>query len=351
MSATASPTVRAMPTDRDSRGGEHRISIVVPFYNETECIAPLLAEVHSAMAAAPWPWEFIGVDDGSSDGTGRALREAAAGYGSHVRVIEFQRNFGQTAAMQAGIEAARGTVVVTLDGDLQNRPADIPALVAKLLGEDLDLVAGWRKDRQDAWLSRKVPSWIANRIIGAVTGVRLHDYGCSLKAYRAHAIKQLHLQGEMHRFIPAWIATVVPQSRIAEMPVQHAARVHGKSKYGITRTFRVIVDLLAVHFFLRYASRPGHFFGVMGLALGFIGMVSLAYLAWVKFALGESIGTRPMLLIGVVCVIAALQFLTTGVLAELMLRAGPNAERRRAYVLREQDVPPAPEPAWHPAAR
>lgn len=327
------------------------VSIVVPFYNESECIPPLLAEVHAALAAAPWPWEFIGVDDGSTDGTARALREGAAKYGPHVRVLEFQRNFGQTAAMQAGIEAARGSVIVTLDGDLQNRPADIPALVQKLLDEDLDLVAGWRKDRQDALVSRKLPSWIANKVIGIVTGVRLHDYGCSLKAYRAHAIKQVPLQGEMHRFIPAWIATVVPASRIAEMPVQHAARTLGKSKYGITRTFRVIVDLLTMHFFLRYASRPGHFFGVLGLAMGSVGVIALGYLAWVKFALGESIGTRPLLLIGVVCVIAALQFLTTGVLAELVLRAGPAADRRRIYVLREQDVPAAPEPAWHPAAR
>lgn len=288
------------------------------------------------------------VDDGSRDDTARRLHAEAARYGAHVRVVELMRNFGQTAAMQAGLDAARGEVIATLDGDLQNDPADIPAMVERMYAEDLDLVAGWRRNRQDALVMRKIPSRIANRLIARTTGVHLHDYGCSLKIYRASVIKRVRLYGEMHRFIPAWMAMATSPARIGEMVVNHNARVHGESKYGISRTFRVVLDLLAVAFFMRYRARPMHFFGSIGLVSGGIGGLILAYLAVLKFGYGESIGTRPLLLVGVVLVIAALQFLTTGVLAELMARTYFESTQRPPYLVREADgPPPSTEEGWY----
>jgi len=310
-----------------------RLSIVVPLYNEQENVAPLVAAVHDAMAASPWAWELILVDDGSSDQTLAHLTDARAARGEHVRVIAFRRNFGQTAAMQAGIEAARGDLIATLDGDLQNDPNDIVPLTHHLLGNDLDVVAGWRKNRQDTFITRRLPSLLANRLIGRLTGVRLHDYGCTLKVFRAAVLKQVPLFGEMHRFIPAWLVTVIPVRRIAELPVNHSPRRAGTSKYGLWRTVHVLLDLLVVYFFLRYNARPGHFFGLLGLGIGGLGAAALAWLAFVKFVLGESIGGRPMLLIGVVCVLAAIQLVTTGVLAEILLRMGGDQNRRATYAV------------------
>ena len=194
-----------------------------------------------------------------------AALEGANDFEYSIKVVQLQRNFGQTAAMQAGIDTAAGEIIVTLDGDLQNDPADIPRMIAHLQEHDLDLLVGWRARRKDKLILRKIPSWIANRLIGKITGVRLHDYGCSLKVYRTTVIKQVRLLGEMHRFIPAWVAAVVPSSRIGEIEVSHHARVHGQSKYGISRSIRVILDLLSVLFFMRYRARPGHFFGTIGL--------------------------------------------------------------------------------------
>jgi glycosyltransferase involved in cell wall biosynthesis len=234
--------------------------------------------------------------------------------------LRFARNHGQTAAMQAGIDAARGAVIATLDGDLQNDPADIPRLVEEMLNQDLDLLAGKRANRQDAWLSRKLPSKIANRIIGRVTGVRITDYGCSLKVYRASVIKQVRLYGEMHRFIPVWAAMVTSPHRISESPVSHSARQFGSSNYGISRTFRVILDLLTVSFFLRYQARPGHFFGSLGLILGTIGGLMMAYLAVVKFGFGQDIGDRPLFLISILLLVFSMQFITTGIVSEMLTR-------------------------------
>ncbi len=297
----------------------HRLSIIVPMYNEVENVAPFVARTHEALARYPSPWELILVDDGSTDATMAAMKWARVQHGPHVRPLELMRNFKQTAAMQAGIDASRGDVIVMLDGDLQNDPADIPRLVGRLLNEDLDCVAGWRQDRQDHLL-RTIPSRIANRLIARVVGVRLNDYGCSLKAFRADVLKSIRLYGEMHRFIPAWLATVTTPRRIAEEPVSHHPRVHGQSKYGISRTFRVVLDLISVFFFMRYRARPGHFFGGVGMALTGLGSVILAWLAFVKFGLGEPIGTRPLLLFGFFCVIAGAQFVSTGVLAETLAR-------------------------------
>jgi glycosyltransferase involved in cell wall biosynthesis len=328
------------------------VSLVVPLYNEVENVAPLAEAVHGALAAAPWPWELILVDDGSTDGTGAALAAARERFGARVRVLELQRNFGQTAAMQAGIDAARGSLVVTLDGDLQNDPADVPRLVERLVAEDLDLLVGWRRDRQDnVWL-RTIPSRLANRLIGRVTGVRLHDYGCSLKVYRASVLRGVRLFGEMHRFIPAWLALQTSPARIREEVVRHRPRLRGTSKYGIGRTFRVLLDLLSVYFFLRFLSRPGHFFGRFGLAFGLLGGAILAYLAFVKVVLGESIGARPLLAFGVLLVVVAAQFLTTGVLSELMARTYFAAAGGAPYVVRRDTggAGPVGGEGDHPAA-
>jgi glycosyltransferase involved in cell wall biosynthesis len=297
----------------------YRLSIVVPMYNEVDNVEPFVTAVHEALAGYATPWELIIVNDGSRDGTQQALDEQARLRGPHVRPVHLWRNFKQTAAMQAGIDASRGDVIVTLDGDLQNDPKDIPAMVTRLIDDDLDLVAGWRQNRQDGFILRKIPSKIANRLIRRITGLEFQDLGCSLKAYRASVLKRVKLYGEMHRFIPAWMATVTSPARMAEMPVSHHARTRGESKYGISRTLRVVLDLLSVNFFLKFAGRPGHFFGGVGLGLGLIGTIILTYLAALK-VMGESIGGRPLLWLGFFCVLGGLQFLTTGVLAELMIR-------------------------------
>jgi len=326
----------------------HRLSVVVPMFNEIDNVKPLLNTMQAALADYPQPWELIVVDDGSVDGTGAALQREAALAGPHVRVLRLTRNFRQTAAMQAGIDAARGDVIATLDGDLQNDPRDIPRLVVRLLDESLDLVAGWRRERHDGLWLRRVPSRLANRLIRRMTGLQFQDLGCSLKVYRASVLKQIRLYGEMHRFIPAWLATVTSPERMAEEPVRHHARTRGSSKYGLSRTFRVLVDLLAVHFFLNYGSRPGHFFGGVGLAVMGVGAAMLAYLGALKIG-GESIGGRPLLLLGFFCVLGGLQFLTTGVIAELLIRI--YFEGGHAAPYHQLAAPPADDASWSRGAR
>lgn len=307
------------------------VSIVIPLYNESAVVDLLFQKIHEALSDFTHPWELIVVDDGSSDDTPQRARQCADQYGEHARVLELQRNFGQTAAMQAGIDHARGEIIVTLDGDLQNDPDDIPRMVRELEDRELDLLVGWRKNRKDALLMRKIPSRIANWLIGKVTGVQLHDYGCSLKVYRGDVIRKIRLYGEMHRFIPAWVASVTSPSRIGETVVNHHAREHGESKYGISRTFRVIIDLLTMLFFVKYRARPGHFFGALGLFFGALGSLILIHLATIKFIFGEDIGQRPLLLVGIVFIIAAAQFLTTGVLAELLVRTYYESSERCSY--------------------
>lgn len=309
------------------------VSIVVPLYNEAENIEPLLDCIRTGLANWRYSWELILVDDGSRDATYKTMTNAIRDFTVPAQLVLLHRNFGQTAAMQAGIDAAKGEYIVTMDGDLQNDPADIPRMVDQLVEKDLDLLSGWRQNRQDKLLIRKIPSKIANFLIRRVTGVHLSDYGCSLKVYRASVLKQIRLFGEMHRFIPAWIATVTHPSRIDEISVTHKARTRGVSKYGLSRTFRVIIDLLTVLFFQRYQARPGHFFGSFGLILGAIGSLTLAYLGVVKFILGEDIGSRPLLFVGVLCIIVSLQFLTTGVLAELVARNYFGSTRFTPYYI------------------
>ncbi len=311
------------------------LSLVVPLFNEEESVGPLIERICSAMAQYPSSWELILVDDGSTDATIANAREALNRPGLDLKIVALQRNFGQTAAMQAGINQAQGRLIATLDGDLQNDPKDIPTMVAELERRELDLLVGWRKNRQDGLLMRKVPSFIANRLIGRLTGVRLHDYGCSLKIYRGSVIKQVKLMGEMHRFIPAWVAGVVPSSRIGEMPVTHHARQHGVSKYGISRTFRVILDLLSVMFFMRFKARPGHFFGSLGLGLGALSAVILFYLFIDKFVMGNDIGTRPLFLIGVMLFLSAVQMITTGIIAEMIARTYYREDTALSYIVRE----------------
>jgi glycosyltransferase involved in cell wall biosynthesis len=324
----------------------HKLSIVVPMYNEEANVQPFIYAINNALENYEFPWELIIVDDGSSDSTYRNLLQESKSCGAYIRVLGLQRNFGQTAGMQAGIDAARGDVIVTLDGDMQNDPADIPRLVERLLVDELDMVAGWRKDRKDALLLRKFPSRIANRLISRLTGVHLHDYGCSLKAYRASLLKSVRLYGEMHRFIPAWIATATSPDRICEEVVNHSARERGVSKYGISRTFRVILDMILMYFFMRFSTRPGHFFGTLGLLFGALGGGSLAYLSVIKL-MGSDIGQRPLLIIGVLLVMMSVQFILTGVQSEMISRIYYSAKENKSYVLRqENNMPIAEDIGW-----
>jgi glycosyltransferase involved in cell wall biosynthesis len=328
----------------------HHLSVVVPVHREMENIDPLVERVHAALAHYPCPWELIIVDDGSGDVTAERINAAIGRYGSHVRLVQLQRNFGQTAAMQAGIDCARGEVIATMDGDLQNDPIDIPRMVSKLLNEDLDLVVGWRKARKDRAL-RSFLSRVANRLIGRVTGLHLHDYGCSLKVYRGDVIANVRLYGEMHRFIPAWVANATMPARIGEEVVTHHARNSGETKYGLSRTYRVLLDLLAVHFFMRYRARPGHFFGSLGLIGGSIGGAILFYLSGLKLITGADIGDRPLLLLGMMLVIAGIQLLTTGVLAEMATRTYYESSAVRPYIVRSSGSRNLGEDAtWHVCA-
>ncbi|AYG58561.1 glycosyltransferase family 2 protein [Rhizobium jaguaris] len=311
------------------------LSLVVPVFNEEESVGPLIERICSAMAGFAKPWELILIDDGSTDATLANARRSLGREGLTLRIVELQRNFGQTAAMQAGIDTANGRLIATMDGDLQNDPKDIPSMVEELERRHLDLLVGWRKNRQDGLFLRKIPSWCANYLIGRITGVKLHDYGCSLKIYRASIIKQIKLMGEMHRFIPAWVAGVVPSSRIGEMVVTHHARQHGISKYGISRTFRVILDLLSVMFFMRYKARPGHFFGSVGLGLGAFASLILLWLFIDKFIFGDNIGDRPLLLVGVVLLLSSVQMITTGILAEMIARIYYRDDLSPNYIVRK----------------
>jgi glycosyltransferase involved in cell wall biosynthesis len=326
-------------------GGSNSLSLVVPLYNEMDNVQPLLERIHESLQAYPAAWEVILVDDGSSDQTMQRLQQEVERYGSHVRAISLQRNFGQTAAMQAGIDYARGEVIAMMDGDLQNDPVDIPRMVERLQQEDLDMVAGWRKNRKDNLWLRKIPSRMANRLIGRITGVTLHDYGCSLKVFRAEVLKSVRLYGEMHRFIPAWLAAHTSPARIKEEVVTHHARQFGESKYGLSRVYRVVLDLLSVYFFMRFRARPGHFFGRIGLLFGFIGTLAMCYLGWVKFALGEDIGTRPLLLVGILTLVMSVQFFTTGVLSELIARTYFESGSACSYLVRNRSSLNAEETA------
>ncbi|MET0066534.1 MAG: glycosyltransferase [Candidatus Thiodiazotropha sp.] len=312
------------------------LSVIVPLYNEADNVPQLIEELDAALSRYRSGWEVILVDDGSTDDTAQRVKFAIQGREGDYRLITLQRNFGQTAAIQAGFDHSRGQYLATLDGDLQNDPADIPDLLETLIRDELDLIVGWRKARKDGFWLRRLPSQIANRLIGRVTGVRLHDYGCSLKIYRGSLLRNIRLYGDMHRFIPAWMSLYTSPTRIREQVVNHRPRIHGRSKYGIGRTFKVAIDLLSVFFFIRFLSRPGHFFGRIGLILSGIGGLMLTHLAVVKFLLHEDIGSRPMLIIAILLVLVGVQTFTTGILSELMARTYYASRDQRSYVLRSE---------------
>lgn len=307
------------------------LSIIVPIYNEVECVPHLLDQVSQILKAHHFSYEIICVDDGSTDGSTELLHQQAK-LRKDLRVVVLRRNYGQTAAMAAGFNYARGAVLITLDGDLQNDPSDIPQLVAKL-EEGYDLVSGWRKNRQDAALTRLLPSKTANWLIGQVTGVKLHDYGCSLKAYRSELVADLNLYGELHRFLPA--LAFIEGARITEMPVRHHARRFGQSKYGLGRTFRVLMDLFTIFFMKKFLTRPMHVFGWFGLVSMALGIVLGVYLSFLKLGLDQSIGDRPLLILAVVLFLTGVQLFSFGLLAELSMRTYHESQGRPIYRVRE----------------
>jgi len=284
------------------------------------------------MAGTGIDYELILVDDGSSDGSFALLREIAEG-DPRVKVIRFRRNFGQTAAMAAGFDAARGEVIVPMDGDLQNDPADIPMLLAKI-DEGYDVVSGWRKDRQDTFINRRLPSIIANGLISRMTGVHLHDYGCTLKAYRREVLDGINLYGEMHRFVPALASQV--GARVAELPVRHHPRLHGTSKYGISRTMRVVLDLMTVKFLLSYSTKPIQLFGKWGIYIILAGFLSGGLTLYMKFFEGMSMNRNPLLILTAFLLFAGVQFITLGLLGEVNARTYHESQGKPIYVVRER---------------
>lgn len=308
-----------------------RISVVIPLYNEEESIPHLRTALTDALAYYGDAYEVIIVDDGSKDRSYHLLCEWATG-DDHLIVIRLRRNFGQTAAFSAGFDYARGDVVITMDADLQNDPADIPKLMAKI-EEGYDIVSGWRANRQDRFLDRKLPSLIANRLISNVTDVQLHDYGCSLKAYRRDVLQHVRLYGELHRFIPALASQV--GGTVAEVAVNHRARQFGRSNYGISRTIRVVLDLILIWFLGSYSTRPIHVFGTMGLLSATGGVLIGLYLSFIKLFLGQDIGGRPMLLLAVLLVVIGVQLITMGLLGEMIIRTYHESQNKPIYVVRE----------------
>lgn len=308
------------------------ISVVIPLYNEEESVPQLYEELTATLEATGHPYEIIVVDDGSSDSSFDHLQRLHE-LDPRLKVIRFRRNFGQTAAFAAGFDAAQGDVIVTLDADLQNDPADIPRLLTKA-NEGYDVVSGWRVKRRDPF-HRRLPSQVANWLISRVTGVRLHDYGCSLKVYRREVVKNIRLYGELHRFIPA-IASWMGVS-IAEIQVNHRPRSFGRSKYGtVTRTVKVFLDLLTVRFLLSYATRPIHVFGGLGLLAGAAGSALGLYLSYVKLVLREDIGNRPLLTLAVLLMIVGVQMISMGLLGELVVRTYHESQDKPIYVVREK---------------
>jgi glycosyltransferase involved in cell wall biosynthesis len=325
------------------------VSVVIPVYNEVDNVVDLHHQLTDSLQTLGRPYEILLVDDGSRDGTLSKLVEIEAG-DPHVRVLRLRRNFGQTAAFSAGFDHARGDIVVTSDGDLQNDPRDIPALIARLEEGGFDMVCGWRRQRQDS-ADRRLPSQVANKLISWATGVKLNDYGCSLKAMRIEVVRGLRLYGEMHRFIPAvasWMGV-----NVAEMPVNHRPRTRGTSKYGIGRTTRVLLDLFTVKFLLSYGTRPAHLFGGLGLTSGAVGTAILLHLGWLKIVRDEAIGGRvPLILLGMGFLFGGLLLVMGGLVAEMLVRIYHESQGKPIYVVREiSPTAAAPEPEAELQAR
>ncbi|HEY9284028.1 MAG TPA: glycosyltransferase family 2 protein [Pyrinomonadaceae bacterium] len=316
----------------DGGGARPDISVFLPVFNEEPNLRPLHAKMRAALTELGLSAEVIYVDDGSSDASLAVLREIAAGDG-RVRVISLRRNYGQTAAMSAGIDAARGRVLVPMDADLQNDPADIRRLLAKL-DEGFDVVSGWRKNRQDKAVTRKFPSMIANRIISWIGGVPLHDYGCSLKAYRRDVLKDVKLYGEMHRFIPIYASWA--GARVTEIPVEHHARTMGKSKYGLSRTLKVVYDLVTIKFMASYQTKPIYVFGSFGLIAFFVSFLAGLWALFLKYVEGVSFILTPLPVLAIVMFAVGVQFFLMGLLAEMQVRTYHESQAKPIYAVRER---------------
>ncbi len=308
-----------------------KISVVIPIYNEEENVTLLYDELTGVMKSMDSRYEIIFIDDGSSDTTLSILKSIQAS-DTDVAVIQFRKNFGQTAAMSAGFDYARGDVIITMDGDLQNDPQDIPRFIEKIK-EGFDIVTGWRYDRKDAFISRRLPSIIANKIISWTTGVALHDYGCTLKAFRKEVIKNIHLYGEMHRFIPA-IASGMGIS-FTEIKVNHRARRFGTSKYGISRTIRVVLDLITVKFLLSYATRPIQIFGLLGVISGTVGFLIALVMTIQRQFFDVPLSDRPLLLLAILLIFIGIQFISIGLIAELQARTYHETQEKPVYFVKE----------------
>ena len=317
-----------LPSSADT--GRLDVSVIAPVYNESQSLAALYEQIRKTLESEGVRWELVLVNDGSTDGTSAALDELAAS-DSRVKVVHFRRNYGQTAAMMAGIDFASGEIIVAIDADLQNDPADIPHLLAKLR-EGFDVCSGWRKARKDQALRRNFPSRIANKIISAVSGVRLHDYGCSLKAYRKEVVKGVRLYGEMHRFIPIYASWL--GARVTEIPVNHSPRVHGKSNYGLERIFKVLLDLMVVKFLFRYAQKPIYVFGGVGLASMAVSGLLAAYAIYLKVFEGQSFIRTPIPLLVVFTAMTGVVCVLMGLLAEILMRTWHESQNKTVYEIR-----------------
>jgi glycosyltransferase involved in cell wall biosynthesis len=306
------------------------VSIVIPLFNEEENVHPLHEKISLDLKDAGFEYEIVYVDDGSKDKTLDLLEEIQA-RDKRVIVISLRRNFGQTAAFAAGFDFAKGDIIVTMDGDLQNDPKDIPKLISMM--SDYDLVSGWRKKRKDPFFRRRMPSMMANWLISRVTGVQLHDYGCSLKAYKRDVVKNIRLYGEMHRFIPAvanWYGV-----KVGEVETTHHPRLRGQSKYGLSRTVKVVLDLITVKFLQSFSTKPIQFFGPMGLISGFLGFLILLYLSVDKIFRGSNIGGRPLLLLGALLIIVGIQMIGMGLISEILVRVYHESQRKPIYVVKK----------------
>ncbi len=314
------------------QAGENvEVSIVIPLYNENANIPELYSRLAKILSSIKKNCEIIFIDDGSTDGTFDTLKGIQCD-DSRVWVIQLRRNFGQAAAFSAGFDMARGDAIVTMDGDLQNDPDDIPQLLKKL-DEGYDIVSGWRVNRKDLFLTRRVPSRAANALISLVTGIKLHDYGCSLKAYRQEVVKNIKLYGELHRFIPAiasWMGI-----KVAEIPVKHNPRSHGRSNYGLERTIKVFLDLITVKFLLNYATRPLQIFGMAGMISFVVGMGLSIYLTIIRLFFGQSLSDRPILLLAILLIMLGVQLILMGLLGELIVRTNHESQGKSIYVVRE----------------
>jgi len=309
-----------------------KLSIIIPIYNEEGSISHLYRELKQVLGRLSFDYEIIAVDDGSDDKSNRILKEIAQA-DKDFKIVSFKRNLGQTAALSAGIDISQGEIIIPMDADLQNNPADIPLFLEKMK-QGFDVVSGWRINRQDRLIDRKLPSWIANYLISLITGVKLHDYGCTMKAYKREVIKDVRLYGEMHRFMPAYSAW--HGAKVTEIPVNHRLRKYDKTKYNLFRTFRVVLDLLTVKFLIGYSTKPMHFFGKIGYFLLFLAFLSGCWAVFLKVFKGIYFILTPLPLLTAFLVLVSLQFILMGLLAEILVRTHYESQKKPIYLIKEK---------------